>query len=50
MVVVLDQAGMTALPPPVVVQECRNHGAKLFKVRLAAKIPARSYICMEDHV
>ncbi|CAM9452913.1 unnamed protein product [Ectocarpus sp. 4 AP-2014] len=32
MLVVLDQAGMTALTPPVVVQECRSHGAKLFKV------------------
>ncbi|CAM9580649.1 unnamed protein product [Ectocarpus fasciculatus] len=32
MVVVLDQAGMSSLTPPVVVQECRNHGAKLFKV------------------
>eukprot|EP00903_Cladosiphon_okamuranus_P011547 g10870.t2 len=32
MVVVLDEAGMVALKPPVVVQECRNHGAKLFKV------------------
>ncbi|CAN0261077.1 unnamed protein product, partial [Ectocarpus sp. 13 AM-2016] len=32
MVVVLDRAGMTAITPPVVVQECRSHGAKLFKV------------------
>ncbi|CAM9320701.1 unnamed protein product [Ectocarpus sp. 8 AP-2014] len=32
MVVVLDQAGMSALTPPVVVQECRSHGAKIFKV------------------
>ncbi|CBN77609.1 conserved unknown protein [Ectocarpus siliculosus] len=32
MVVVLDQAGVSALTPPVVVQECRSHGAKLFKV------------------
>ncbi|CAM9718113.1 unnamed protein product [Scytosiphon promiscuus] len=32
MVVVLDQAGMAALTPPVVVQEYRNHGARLFKV------------------
>lgn len=32
MVVVLDEAGTVALKPPVVVQECRNHGAKLFKV------------------
>lgn len=43
MVVVLDQAGMSALTPPVVVQECRSHGAKLFKVRLAAKMGPRSY-------
>ena len=33
MVIVLDEAGMVALKPPVVVQECRNHGAKLFKVQ-----------------
>ncbi|CAM9897331.1 unnamed protein product, partial [Hapterophycus canaliculatus] len=32
MVVVLDQAGMAALTPPVVVQEYRNHGARVFKV------------------
>ncbi|CAM9823048.1 unnamed protein product [Pylaiella littoralis] len=32
MVVVLDEAGMLALTPPIVVQECRNHGAKIFKV------------------
>lgn len=32
MVVVLDQSGLSALTVPVVVQECTNHGAKLFKI------------------
>lgn len=35
MVVVLDPGGMTAVTAPTVVQECRNHGGKLFKVSYA---------------
>lgn len=33
MVVVLDEAGMDGVPVPIIVQEFRNHGGVLFKVR-----------------
>lgn len=33
MTVVLDEAGMADVPLPIVVQEFRNHGGILYKVR-----------------